>query len=443
MSTLISAIILDLIYTSPYWEFSLFTPNNFLLILLFISIPFINTIFTSRFRRQEEQSRRREHVTNTMLKLSKNLSFVSGNIEVQKVAVQTIKEGFGFNCAFMLKNKNGVLSKEESEYSTLSLTPEEREIAEWVFATRRAAGRSTDTFMAEEKSFYPLNSLRMSLGVIIIKMGHPFNADEELLWITLKRQISNALEREYLNEIANQSLLLQESEKLYKTLFNSISHELRIPVTSIISAAETMRTLETGLKQELSEEIYMAAQRLSKLIEDLLNMSRVDSGRISPRLDWYDVHDLISSVVKQLKEPLTEYHLAIYIDEDMPLVRIDIVLLEQILYNLLYNVIVYVPKGRNVEVSARHDGHNFVLSVTDNGNGFSEKDLPHIFDKFYRGNSSITGGSGLGLSIVKGYTDVLKGRVTAKNMPEGGARITISLPSEIPTIENLNNNDVI
>lgn len=436
LSAILSAGIYDIYFTTPYGFPSLLAPEDWLQFLMFLAIPFINIMLTTRLRKQEQQSRRREQISNAMFNLSKHLSTASGINSILEISAKAINDSFKLKCAFILKNNKGGLSNSVSLHSNFTLTEKEFKVAQWVFDKHKQAGKSTENYMYEERTFYPLNSLKMKMGVVVLEFKKLFNAEEELLWLTLKSQISNALEREYLNDMARQASILSESDRLYKTLFNSISHELRIPVTSILSASETLTEIEQGISKDIGEEIYTAAQRLHRLIENLLSMSRLDSGRLSPHFDWYDIHDLINSVTGLLKNELKEYELSITIPDEMPLVRIDFGLIEQVLYNLLYNITVYVPSQTRIEIDFQHDGINFLISITDYGKGFAPKDLPYIFNKFYRGESEITGGSGLGLSIVKGYIDIHKGRVKACNIPGKGANISIHIPSMLPLIEN-------
>jgi len=227
--------------------------------------------------------------------------------------------------------------------------------------------------------------------------------------------------------------LLNESDKLYKTLFNSISHELRIPVATIMGASDSLLTTEHSgeIRKELASEIFKASKRLNRLIENLLNMSRLESGRISPRLDWCDIHDLINKVSESLQDELKPFHLHVVIPDDMPFVKIDFGLMEQVLYNLLYNATQYAPTSVNLRVKAFYDNGIMTIQVMDRGPGFPTNEISLIFNKFYRVEGSKAGGTGLGLSIAKGFTEAHKGTITVENRQNGGAKFTIKIPTEI------------
>jgi two-component system sensor histidine kinase KdpD len=237
--------------------------------------------------------------------------------------------------------------------------------------------------------------------------------------------------------MAKQAYLLNESDKLYKTLFNSISHELRIPVATIMGASDSLLTTQhpVEISKELTNEIFKASKRLNRLIENLLNMSRLESGRITPRLDWCDIHDLVNKVTESLQEELKPFNFHIVIPDDMPFVKLDFGLMEQVLYNLIYNATQYASTSTNLRVKAFYDNGIMTLQVMDRGPGFPAKEISLIFNKFYRVEGSKAGGTGLGLSIAKGFTEAHKGTISVENRQNGGAKFTIKIPTEIPQPE--------
>ncbi len=178
---------------------------------------------------------------------------------------------------------------------------------------------------------------RHNLGVIAVKQTKAFKGDEEIFWDTFRTQISNALEREFLDELARKALILDESDKLYKTLFNSISQELRIPVATIKEAADTL--LSVGYDKQtftrFLKEIFVASESLNRLTENLLNMSRLESGKIISKKEWVDVHDLLNKVTGSLSNELAHFNLDTVVQKDIPLVMLDFSLMEQVLHNLV------------------------------------------------------------------------------------------------------------
>jgi two-component system sensor histidine kinase KdpD len=236
--------------------------------------------------------------------------------------------------------------------------------------------------------------------------------------------------------VARNAFVLNESDKLYKTLFNSISHELRIPVATIMGASDTLIAQEylPETRTVLYQEINTAALRLNRLIENLLNMSRLDSGMLTLRIDWCDLHDLVNKVTQALSTELKPFALHCVLPDDMPLVQLDFGLMEQVLHNLLLNATQHAPEGSNIRIKFFYDNGFLVIQVMDRGTGFLDTDLPMVFNKFYRGELAVAGGTGLGLSIVKGIVEAHKGTIIAENRENGGARFSIKIPTKIPDI---------
>jgi len=222
--------------------------------------------------------------------------------------------------------------------------------------------------------------------------------------------------------------------KLYDTLLHSLSHELRTPISTIIAATDNLQSINDNLtsdnKKQLVAEISKASFRLNQQVENLLNMSRLESGFIKPKRDWCDINDLVYSVVKKIEEHKITQRVIINVNPNIPLVRTDKMMLEQIIYNLLNNACLYTKNGSIINISAINHADILQLIIEDNGEGFPEAEIENVFDKFYRLKDSKAGGTGLGLSIVKGFTEALKGNIGLRNKLTGGARFTIEIPCE-------------
>jgi two-component system sensor histidine kinase KdpD len=223
-------------------------------------------------------------------------------------------------------------------------------------------------------------------------------------------------------------------------LFNSISHELRIPVATIMGASDTLiaQDYAEDIRKELYREINTASIRLNRLIENLLNMSRLESGLITPRLDWCDVQDLANQVADTLQNELKPFQLDIVIPPSMPLVTLDFGLMEQVLHNLVFNATQHAPAGSRIRIKFFYDNGILTIQVMDRGHGFSTTDLPSVFNKFYRGKDEKAGGTGLGLSIVKGFVEAHTGTVTVENRKNGGALFTLKIPVKTSNLDSLN-----
>jgi len=226
--------------------------------------------------------------------------------------------------------------------------------------------------------------------------------------------------------------------KLYNTMLSSLSHELRTPLAAIIGATDNLKstngTLNENDKIELINEISKASFRLNQQVENLLNMSRLESGFIKPKKDWCDIIELIHIVVKRVEENTGKKNISIHIQSDIPLFWVDKGMLEQVLYNLVNNAAIHTSDESRVDVYARDHSDVLVLAVEDNGKGFPPNEIGNVFDKFYRLKNTNASGTGLGLSIVKGFTEALNGSVQLENINTGGARFIIELPAETSKI---------
>ncbi len=438
----LSAMLWNYFFIPPVLTFHIEKTEDVMMVGMYFFIALLNGILTTRVRKQEKMTRVREERTNALYKLTRELSLTTGIDQVLKIAIKNIKRHFNFDCVFILQEQNNELSGHIRHETQIKLSDAEMSIAAWVNQHSRKAGKYTDTLPSTEFTFYPLLGNRLRIGVVAIKNPRGFNAEEEIFWDTFNVQISNTLEREFLNEFARRAMILDESDKLYKTLFNSISHELRIPVATIIGSSEALisKKFDKQTTDQLHSEIFRASERLNRLIENLLNMSRLETGRITPHLDWHDVHDLVNKVMENLKGEIKNFNLDIVIPENMPLVKFDFGLMEQVLHNLILNAAQYSPPNTTIRIKMYYDRPHFILKIMDRGPGFPENAIPLVFNKFYRVVGTQSVGTGLGLSIVKGFVDAHNGMVKVENRRNGGAQITVKIPTETPDLAMIEKN---
>ena len=228
--------------------------------------------------------------------------------------------------------------------------------------------------------------------------------------------------------------------KLYDTLLHSLSHELRTPISTIIAATDNLQLNNNNLtkenKDQLVSEIAKASFRLNQQVENLLNMSRLESGFIKPKRDWCDINELIYSIVNKIEQNKITQKIAIHVNPDMPLIKSDKMMLEQIVYNLVHNACLYSRSDSKIDITGINHADILQIRVEDDGDGFPPHEIENVFDKFYRLNNTKAGGTGLGLSIVKGFTEVLKGNVRLKNLSTGGSQFTIEIPCEVSSLKS-------
>ncbi|MGD9931879.1 MAG: ATP-binding protein [Mangrovibacterium sp.] len=439
LASTLSSLVWNFFFIPPHYTFHIDKTEDILMFGMFFIIAFLNGVFSVRVRKQESLARTREERTNALFQLTKELSHSSGIDEVLAVAVNQLKKQFSVDPFFILQDGHNILISSGRLQKEIKLPPDEYSTAVYAFEHSKIAGKYVDPHSPVNYTFFPLYGVSLKPGVVAVKLEGYFTGDIYAFWDAFLVQISNSLEREFLGELAKKARFLDESDKLYKTLFSSISHELRIPVATIMGASDTLlSSTHTGnVQTALYNEIFTASVRLNRLIENLLNMSRLESGRISVRLDWYDINDLINKVTGEMKDELLPFNLRISIAEDMPLVKIDFGLMEQVLYNLLLNACQLAPAASDIELEISHQENCLMIRVMDRGPGFPSEVLDNVFQKFFRVKGSISGGLGLGLSIVKGFVEAHQGTVTVGNRKNGGAVFKICVPSGNPEIEEL------
>jgi two-component system, OmpR family, sensor histidine kinase KdpD len=225
----------------------------------------------------------------------------------------------------------------------------------------------------------------------------------------------------------------EKSVRFYNTLLHSLSHEIKTPITTIIGSTDTLLNnarLSQENKTELISEISVASLRLNQQVENLLSMSRLESGVFKLKKDWCDINELVHRTVNRLETSLQKYRLAIDIPDSLPLFKLDFGLMEQVIYNLVLNVTQHTPEDTTITIQAEDAKHKLVLTIADNGTGFPEDEVEKVFDKFYRLKGSPTGGTGIGLSIVKGFVEAHSGTIKLENLPIKGSKFTLEIPTE-------------
>ncbi len=432
----LSALLWDLLFIPPILTLNIAGLENVLMFGLYFVIALATGTLTARLRAQERSFRSREKRTEALYTLARAIASAATMQEVLAAAVREIQRAFDAEVAFLLREEDNRLPYIAHSASTLVVDEKERSVATWAFLHRKQAGRFTDTLPMASARWLPLITPNGVVGVMGIRARERLSLDQETLLETFASQVALAIEREMLNEAAEHAAVIAKSEHLYKTLLDSVSHELRTPIATIEGAATTLldplTANQDGARTDLIEEIRMAADRLNRLVENLLDMTRLESGMLKPRLDWCDVRDLIGVTLNHLKPLLAQHEIVTDIAPDLPLARLDFVLMEQALHNLIHNSAVHTAPGTRIRIVAKVDGSELVITVADRGPGLPPEALPRIFDKFYRAPGTRTGGVGLGLSITRGLVEAHGGTITAENRTRGGVSFIIRLPLAEP-----------
>jgi two-component system, OmpR family, sensor histidine kinase KdpD len=434
-AAILSAVCWDFFFIPPRFTLFIARIEDMLMLLAYFTVSTVTSVLSTRIRAQEKAVRLREDRAYALYALTKELAASRNRDEVMRTAIVNLQKFFDADVIAFVGETDGDISSRPHEASTFAIDEKEFSVAAWTYWNEKKAGGGTETLPFAQATYFPLSGPRYPLGVIGVRFrqSRKLSIDQEIFLDNFIRQIASAMEREFLNEISKQSIVVEESEKLYKTLFNSISHELRTPITTIMTAAETLQDGAVSSDEEkrsvLAREISIAADRLNRIAENLLDMTRIESGLIRPKLDWCDLHDVVNASLDKISGDLAGHDVEIAIQPGMPLVRIDSGLIGQALTNLLFNAAVYTPPASKITVSASIAQDDLVISVADNGPGLPKASLPFLFEKFYRVPGTKAGGTGLGLSIVKGFVEAHKGTITASVHNDSGAVFTIRIPS--------------
>jgi two-component system, OmpR family, sensor histidine kinase KdpD len=310
--------------------------------------------------------------------------------------------------------------------------------AKWAWQNDRSAGRGSDTLPGAKWLFLPMRTGRGAIGVVGIdsdKPGPMLTPDERRLLDALMDQAALAIERVYLVEDMDRVKRTVETERLRSALLTSISHDLKTPLAAVLGAASTMRDVGSRLtdsqKADLLATIVDESERLNRFIANLLDMTKLESGAVAANLALHDLGEIVGSALRRAARILAQHKVEVEIATDLPMLQVDPVLFEQVLFNLLDNAAKYAPAGTTVRIRAWSQNNSVGLQVQDEGEGVPPGELEHIFDKFYRVHKTDTvrAGTGLGLAISRGFVEAMKGTITAANRTDrSGAAFTIVLP---------------
>ena len=433
----LSALSWNFLFIEPRFTFEINRAQDIILFFLYFGIAAIAGNLTARLRDQEKCARTNSDRTMALYTLTHEIAQALNMDEMLHTAVEQMSAVFEADIAIILA-KGSNLHPSAHPVSMFNLNEKEYSVAFWVFENSKPAGRFTDTLPMADTYYVPLLTPNRTVGVLGIKARQDtrFSADQEILIETFVSQVALMIEREMLDESAEQAAMLQESENLYNTLLNSISHELRTPIATIAGAASSLNdeiTLANPIKRNLLiQDIRDSADRLNRLVENLLDMSRLESGRLKLKLEWCDAGDVIGVAVKKMEKRLGKRSLVIRHDPETPLVQMDFVLIEQVLQNLLENACLYTPANTPIKIHTQRLPGKLAISITDHGQGIPDEAMENIFEKFYRIQGSASGGTGLGLSVSRGLVEAHGGQLTVENVHGAGARFTILLPASNP-----------
>jgi len=430
-----TAIIVAALFSAVLWIY-LFIPPRFairgasvedlLMLAMYFITAFVSGVATSRLR----ESRGRMEFLHDF---ARSLSELGDAPQIATMSVQRIASYLGRRAVIFLRGEDGRIDGAHPIPET-GLAEADVLAVEACFAGRQPAGRQAGDPSPALFAFFPLRTPDAVVGVFGLalpgrRLWRPARENDLVL---LLRTLSISLEREALHKAQEKIVIEKESERLGSILLNTVSHEIRTPLTAIQGAASSL--LEEGgdanpaLRSALLTEVLDASDKLNGTVENLLSMSRLESGRLKLHRTIVDVEELMGIALDSVRPETGNHPLKEDLAAGEATVSVDFVLMAQAVANLLQNAFRHTPDGTPVEVTVRPDGGEIELTVQDRGPGVGEGDLPHLFDKFYRGEKAFGGGTGLGLAISAGIVQAHGGRIAARLREGGGLAFTIRLP---------------
>ena len=435
LASVLGVLAFDFFYVPPHLTFAVSDTEYLLTFIALFVVGLVVSSLAAQAREQAEAARSRALQTGELYELSRDLAAAAELEDLLDVLRRHVEQTFSRQAVILLPQGDRLSIRSASP--DLALDDNELAVADWAFRHGAPAGRSTSTLPAANLRYLPLKTARGAVGVLGVPgPAHPerhLQPEQVRLLEAFANQGALALERAALAQQAQKAEVLQATEKLQAALLNSISHDLRTPLVSITGALSSLQedgaVLDSQARRALVDNAREEAERLNRLVGNLLDMTRLEGGAMKVKREPVDVADLVGAALQQLAGRLGDRPVSVAVPDDLPPVAADFMLIFQVLVNLLDNALKYSPPGSPIEVTARQRESNVEIDIADRGSGIPAQDLARVFDKFYRVQQPghVTG-TGLGLSIGKGIVEAHGGRVLAQNRPDGGTVIRVSLP---------------
>jgi two-component system sensor histidine kinase KdpD len=435
LTSILGVLAFDFFFVLPYFTFAVSDTQYVITFIALFLVGMVISQLTARAREQADAAQQREAETAELYDLSRDLAAAAELDVILRALIKHCEQTFGREIVVLLPEGNRIVSRLAS--AGLSLSDEELAVGDWVYRHGEPAGRHTNTLPAAQLRYLPLKTAQGVVGVLGV--GKPGTAEHDLtpaqrrLMEAFANQAAQAIERVRLAEEARQIKLLQAAEKLQNALLNSISHDLRTPLVSITGALTSLEEQSDSLDDENRRSLIITAReeadRLNRLVGNLLSMTRIESGAITLHCEPGDIQDVIGTALEQLGKRVADHDIKVNVPEDFPLIPMDFTLIVQVVVNLLENAVKYSPRGSLIEVTASLQDAKTRLEIADRGVGIPPEDLMRVFDKFYRvRRPESVSGTGLGLSISKGIVEAHRGNIFARVRPGGGTIIVMELP---------------
>jgi two-component system sensor histidine kinase KdpD len=435
LACVLSVAAFDFFLVPPHYTFAVAEAQDLLTFGAMFVVALVISGLTVRIRWLADAARQREIRTAALYAMSRDLASAREVSAILEAAARHIGEVFRGQVTLLLPDTNGSLHTQTAGGNSYAPNADEAELCRWVYVQRQGAGLGTGTSPEASAHYLPLTASRGTLGVLGLRPDDPrtMAAPEQVRHLeTFGGQVALALERAQLAAEAQEAQLRVEAESMRSALLSSVSHDLRTPLASITGTASSLlegdATFDASTRRMLLETLCEEAERLSRLVRNLLDMTRLQSGALRVSKEWHPLEEVIGAALGRMERPLRGRPVVTRVPEDLPLVPIDDVLIEQVFINLLENAVKYTPSGSEIELTAgAHDG-GVTVGVADRGAGIPPEDQARLFEKFYRGGSTASHGAGLGLAICRGIIEAHGGRIWAENRPGGGSIFQFTLP---------------
>jgi two-component system sensor histidine kinase KdpD len=436
LAAFLGSMIWDFFFIPPLFTFHINNIHDAITVFANFFIALTCGTLIERIRKNQVVLQKSQDNLSVIFSILEALNNASSIKEVVQMTRRELNKHFKADAVIYLASKNDTNKKLDPRIFGNHSFYNEKEfsVANWTFENRKQAGKFTNTLPEADLQYFPLISREGIIGVLGIKYNDDKrpSSDATILLRSFFSQLTSALQREISIDKVKEKQISAESQKLFQIVLNSISHELRTPISVITAAVSALNDEKTvsnpKFRREICGELEAATNRLNILVENILDMSRIESGYLSLNLQMYEVEDLIGTTLNELSKEPHEQQVDIDIENDLPMIKIDINWFKQAILNILRNAVIYTPAKSSIYIrSFLAEDKRVVIEISDNGPGIPEDSLKRIFDKFYRVPGSRSGGTGLGLTIAKAIVEAHNGHIIAENKKEGGLKFQIFL----------------
>ena len=429
----LSVALYDVFFVVPYYTFHVADAGHIFTFVMMFAIGLVISELTLRARRQERRARSREARTAALYALSRDLASALDRDQAAETIAAHAAPDIGDSAIVLLPGADGGLAVAARAGRDLELDEARIAAARWALHHGRAAGTTTDTHPGAGVLCIPLAAGDPPHGVLVLDAagaGRSARAEQRHFVDAFVRQSALALERAHLADAAKAAALRARSEEMRSALLSAVSHDLRTPLAAITGAATTLldRQAASGDQRELLVAVCEEAERMERLVANLLDMTRLEAGPIEVVREWVPLEEVVGAALGRLDRQLEGRRVELDLPPELPLISVDPVLLQQVFVNLVDNATKYTPPGTPISIAARPGAGAIEIDVADRGDGLAPGDETRLFEKFARGRSAVGHGVGLGLSICRGIVEVHGGAISASNRPGGGAQFRLSLP---------------